>query len=136
MAVGYVYIFSNSAYPGLLKIGYTTHTVESRAAELSASTGVLAPFVVEYWHLSAEADDVERLVHEHFKAQRESPKREFFRVDLDTAIDEIEKHLKTPPTKFRRLPPARASDGLRTCNRCGHRWVKDFVNMFCPKCGF
>ena len=134
MVVGYVYILSNPAHPGLLKIGFTTHSVESRAAELSSSTAVVAPFVVEYWHLSAAADDVERRVHERFKGQRENKKREFFRVVLDDAIDEIEKHVKAPPTKFRRLPASASKSGLHECNRCGYRWAKDFVNMWCPKC--
>jgi rubrerythrin len=143
MAVGYVYILSNPAIPGLLKIGFTTHAVENRAAELSASTAVVTPFVVEYWHLTAAADDVERRVHEHFKNHRENKKREFFRVDLDHAIDEINRHLQAPPVKYRRLPPPAAKpppsatkSGLPTCRRCGYNFAKDIANMFCPKCGY
>ena len=38
-AVGRVYVLSNKAVPGLLKIGYTMNTVEGRVKELSGSTG-------------------------------------------------------------------------------------------------
>lgn len=136
MPVGYVYILSNQAYPGLLKIGYTTHDVVARAAELSAATGVAGPFEVEYWHLTAEAEDVEREVHEHFKAVRVNQKREFFRVEIDYAIEQLERRIKAPLVSFRKTPPARTPEVLHSCTRCGHRYAKDhFVNMFCPKCG-
>ena len=40
---GYVYILSNPAMPGLLKIGYTERDVQERVKELS-NTGIPSPF--------------------------------------------------------------------------------------------
>lgn len=137
MPVGYVYILSNRTLPGLLKIGYTTHVVEDRAAELSASTGVVDAFQVEYWQLTAAADEVERRVHERFNGSRVNKKREFFDVDIDEAIEEIERHVKPPPDNFRRTPPKAAANGMHECRRCGHRYKKEPGKLFlCPACGF
>jgi hypothetical protein len=128
MTVGYVYILSNPLFPGLLKIGYTTDTVKERAADLSG-TGVPMAFEVEYWCLTAGADEVERRVHEKFAACRENKRREFFRLDIDDAIAEIERLVVDPPRIFRRLPSRQLS-----CSKCGHRF-DDFGKDFCPACG-
>lgn len=45
---GYVYILSNAAMPGLLKIGKTTRTPDERARELARGTGVPGPYTVEH----------------------------------------------------------------------------------------
>ncbi len=44
---GYVYVLMNSSMRGLVKIGKTEREPEERAKELSASTGVPTPFMVE-----------------------------------------------------------------------------------------
>jgi hypothetical protein len=46
---GFIYILSNDAMPGLLKIGYTTKLVEKRAGAIAAATGVPSPFKVWDW---------------------------------------------------------------------------------------
>jgi hypothetical protein len=137
MPTGYVYVLSNPAHPGLLKIGYTTDPVESRAGNLSASTGVLADFRIEYWCLTLAAHEVERLVHRAFAAERVNKRREFFNVDLDAAIEEIEKHVVAPTPKYRRTPSRVNVDGTTTCRRCGHKFVRDPNALYlCPRCGF
>lgn len=137
MPIGYVYVLSNSAHSGLYKIGFTTDAVEARAGALSGATGVLAPFQIEYWRLTLRADEVERAVHKIFKAQRPNPKREFFRVDLDNIIEEIEKLVVNPPVSFRRTLPRPKATRLFTCKRCGHQFDKSAGTLkFCPKCGF
>jgi hypothetical protein len=44
---GWVYVITNLAMPGLVKVGYSRKDPELRAAELN-STGTPHPFVVEY----------------------------------------------------------------------------------------
>jgi hypothetical protein len=65
---GYVYLLSNPAMPGLVKIGQTTRTVKERVAELSAHTGVAAPFVIEAAFASHNPMADEARVHAHLAA--------------------------------------------------------------------
>jgi hypothetical protein len=85
---GWVYIFSNKAMPGLLKIGYTDRDPNMRAKEL-ASTGVPLEFDLEYEVLVQNAHDHEQKIHAHLSSCRESDNREFFRCTLQKAIQAI-----------------------------------------------
>lgn len=85
MSKGYVYILSNPAMPGLLKIGKTTRSVEARAGELF-QTGVPEPFKVVDEVYSPDCHDLEYNMHQALGADRVSPNREFFRCDTQTAI--------------------------------------------------
>lgn len=131
-------MLSNPASPGLLKIGFTTHTVEERAARLSAASGVVKPFQIEYWRLTLNADEVEDVIHDHFKHCRVNGKREFFAADVDEVIAEIDSRIQEPPSRYRRVPPKpkQAEVRLSSCNRCGHMYSKSRMEPFCPACGF
>lgn len=72
--------------PGLVKIGKTARDPNSRAGELH-QTGVPTPFVVEYFALSPNCDDLERGIHDEMGPHRVAPDREFF---LSTVSDAIE----------------------------------------------
>jgi len=81
-----VYILTNEAMPGLVKIGFTEGSVESRISSLSAATGVPLPYECYY---AAEVDDmkrVESLLHQLFSEHRVNPKREFFRIDPEKVV--------------------------------------------------
>jgi len=93
-AVGRVYILSNKAMPGLLKIGYTMNTVEGRVKELSSATGVPSEFFIEYQAECRDAAGVEALVHESLNNSRHNNSREFFSISLADAVNEIRKHAK------------------------------------------
>jgi len=82
---GYLYILSNSAMPGLFKIGQTTRSVGDRVAELNSATGVPAPFVVEAWFESVDPQSHETELHT-ILAHCRLPNREFFRVTIEEAI--------------------------------------------------
>ena len=82
---GFVYCFSNPAMPGLVKIGYTEATVEQRLAEANASTWVPAPFLPEFAKYVRDPLSKEQTLHKIFHATRVNPKREFFRVEPETA---------------------------------------------------
>ena len=89
-APGWVYILTNPAMPGLVKIGLTTRSLTERAAELTAATGVPVPFVVAWGRAVSNCASVERTVHRMLDDRRVSGKREFFRCDVSTARSVIE----------------------------------------------
>lgn len=80
-----VYVLSNEAMPGLLKIGRTGQTSPlPRMGELY-TTGVPLPFECE---LAMAIDDdqaqqIETALHRAFDPHRVNPKREFFRMNLE-----------------------------------------------------
>lgn len=83
---GIVYVLTNPAMPGIVKIGKTARdSVDARLNELY-STGVPLPFECEY---AARVDDegvVERAFHQAFGPYRINIKREFFQIEPDQAI--------------------------------------------------
>jgi hypothetical protein len=60
---GYVYILSNPAMPGLLKIGCTDRSIEERTKELNSATGVPTPFEVEAIFFSTNSLIEEKQIH-------------------------------------------------------------------------
>ena len=83
---GTIYILSHEAMPNLLKIGYTTRTIEERVQELS-STGVPGKYTIQLYFQTDDAPQFESLLHRtlrefHFK-------KEFFRADIETVIQAV-----------------------------------------------
>lgn len=87
---GWVYILTNPAMPGLIKIGLTTRNPSARAAELGGSTGVPAAFAVAWCRAVSDCEAVEATVHRMMGDKRVSGRREFFRCDVATARQVIE----------------------------------------------
>ena len=116
---GWVYILTNEALPGMVKIGLTTRTPTERAGELTAASGVPLPFVVAWARAVSDCAYVEAAVHRMLDDRRVSGKREFFRVDPQTARQVIE---AAAGTKLRRRfwsrPPVRN-------NRRGGRYRRE-----------
>lgn len=83
---GFIYALSNSAMPGVLKIGMTRRLPEDSAEELSRSTSAPAAFEVAHAVEVIDPISAERLIHELLSASRVSLNREFFRVTLDEFI--------------------------------------------------
>jgi len=75
-----IYILTNEAMPGYVKIGKTTNGLEQRVRELSASTSVPLPFIVFYACTVKDANFVERQLHDAFDNNRVNPRREFFQI--------------------------------------------------------
>lgn len=88
MSRGYVYVLSNPAMPGLVKVGRTTRRVSARAEELY-QTGVPSPFVVEDYVYSPDCDELELWFHEACDQVRHSSSREFFRMEAPEAIESL-----------------------------------------------
>lgn len=74
-----VYILTNEAIPGLVKVGKTNGDLTSRIRQLFSS-GVPLPFEVFYACEVANATYVEAQLHDAFGDHRVSRNREFFRI--------------------------------------------------------
>lgn len=83
---GWVYVISNKAMPGLVKVGYSMKDPEIRAREFD-NTAVPHPFDVDYEVLVDEPYLIEQRVHRDLSAKREG--REWFRCTAEEAIAAI-----------------------------------------------
>lgn len=89
--MGYVYILENPAMPDLIKIGYTTRTVEDRAIELyQGATGIPQPFVVAYKEACENPKKLEAAVHKKLSYYRVNKNREFFMYPVDAAAQVVQ----------------------------------------------
>jgi T5orf172 domain len=88
--IGHVYLLSNPALGGIVKIGHTKRVeAELRAAELSASTSIPLPFKVECSWLVEHPSACESRIHAKLAFCRVSKDREFFRINPSDAEDSI-----------------------------------------------
>ena len=84
---GYVYVLSNEAMPGLLKIGRSKAGGQHRGNQIyKGDTGTPLPFTLEFECFFEDCVEAEALVHEALQADRINEKREFFRTDRSEAI--------------------------------------------------
>lgn len=85
MSRGKIYVMTNDAMPGYVKIGRTTNTLEQRMKDLD-TTGVPLPFRCHY---AVEVDDhevKEKLIHDGFADHRVRQNREFFELAPERAM--------------------------------------------------
>jgi hypothetical protein len=75
-----VYVLTNEAMEGLVKIGRTTTSVEQRIRELD-NTSVPLPFQCFYAGEVKDSAFVESRLHQAFVSSRVRGNREFFRID-------------------------------------------------------
>ena len=81
-----VYILTNPAMPGLIKIGKTTQLeVDDRMKQLY-STGVPVPFDCAFACQVRDALEVEKSLHFAFGNHRVNPNREFFKIEPERVI--------------------------------------------------
>lgn len=78
--MSFVYILTNEAMPGIIKIGMTTTPIENRMLQLD-TTGVPLPFECYYAARVNDQKKVEKALHEAFGDHRVRKSREFFRLD-------------------------------------------------------
>lgn len=89
MSEGWVYVLSNKSLKGQLKIGYSTVSPKTRAKDLD-TTGVPTPFSVEYEIKVRNCEALEKQVHQKLSKNRVRKGREFFKIDIPTAISVIQ----------------------------------------------
>lgn len=85
---GVVYILSNPAMPGLVKVGKTIN-LHDRMKSLF-STGVPLPFRCVYAKRVQDCSEVERKLHKGLNSHRENANREFFRIAEEEIINFLE----------------------------------------------
>jgi T5orf172 domain len=81
-----VYVLTNEVMPGLVKIGLTQDSVESRLTQLSSHTGVPLAFECYFAAEVKDGSRIERILHQLFAEYRVNPKREFFRLDPEKVV--------------------------------------------------
>ncbi|WP_354049086.1 GIY-YIG nuclease family protein [Bradyrhizobium sp. LB12.1] len=86
MPLSIVYVLTNPAMPGLVKIGRTSYAdANTRIAQLY-STGVPFPFRIEFACKVENPDEVESALHVAFAPSRVNLRREFFSIEPEQAI--------------------------------------------------
>jgi hypothetical protein len=90
LEIGIVYVLTNPAMPGIVKIGKTSRdSVVERLSELY-STGVPLPFDCVFAGKVSDETKVEKAFHLAFGPYRLNPKREFFQIEPEQAIALLE----------------------------------------------
>lgn len=130
MSKGFVYVLSNPAMPGLVKIGRTVKIPTERAAEFN-TTGVPAPFEVAFYCIVEDAESLETRIHDELAGSRQAYDREFFRVDVTEAIAVIARVAVDVEHTWYRSPSLRSRPSQVRCPRCGASYV---TAQYCPKC--
>lgn len=74
--------------PGLVKIGYTTKTIEDRLGQLN-TTSTPSPFEIAAIFNVSEPKACEQKVHRKLERFRSNPKREFFCASVAELIGEV-----------------------------------------------
>ena len=75
-----IYVLTNEAMPGYVKIGKTSTSLQQRIGELSSSTSIPLPFTCFYACTVQNATFVEHQLHDAFDDSRKNPRREFFEI--------------------------------------------------------
>lgn len=83
---GWVYVITNKAMPGLVKVGYSSKDPELRAREFK-HTNNPHPFLVEYELLIDEPYQIEQKTHRLLSAKRE--RKEWFKCTPEEAVAAI-----------------------------------------------
>ena len=81
-----IYILTNEAMPGYVKVGRTGTSLEQRVRELNSSTSIPLPFTVFYACTVKDSQFVEHQLHDAFDENRVNPKREFFNVGPERVV--------------------------------------------------
>lgn len=89
---GIVYVLTNPAMPGLVKIGMTSrNNIDERMKELYG-TGVPVPFECKYACKvkSSDCEKIEKVLHTAFAPDRINANREFFKIKPEQAMAILE----------------------------------------------
>jgi len=105
---GIIYILSNPSMHGLLKIGYTTKSLQARVVELNNATGIPTAFAVEAFFEVDGPETLERRIHEVLKGYRVRKQREFFKMERGDAIKIVGEICRAPALCNSKIAPKRS----------------------------
>jgi tetratricopeptide (TPR) repeat protein len=97
---GWVYVITNEAMPGLVKVGWSSKDAVLRASELDSPA---SPHyhVVRYDILVEEAYSAEQKVHRLLASKLEG--KEWFRCSVQEAIEAIQKVIEEPSHQIKKI---------------------------------
>lgn len=81
-----VYVLTNPAMPGLVKIGKTTQLEVKERMKQLYGTGVPLPFDCVFACQVSDSSEVEKALHFAFGNNRINPNREFFKIEAERVI--------------------------------------------------
>ena len=84
-----IYILTNEAMPGYVKVGRTNGDLEQRIKELSSTTSIPLPFTCFYACTVKDASFVEHQLHDAFNNNRINPRREFFQIAPERIVSAL-----------------------------------------------
>jgi hypothetical protein len=88
---GYIYILRNPPMEeNIFKIGLTRNTTDERAAQLSKTSVPDKFYKMQEWNVK-DCIKAEKEIHSILKIYRVDPRREFFRIEFDKAVEVIKK---------------------------------------------
>lgn len=137
---GWVYVFSNKAMQGRVKIGFSTKDPNLRIRELDG-TGLPHPFIVEYDVLVVEPRQIEQAVHKRLSAHHDA--KEFFLIsphdaamEIRSAIKEQNREIIAEQVNFQSISGicmnSYGTSGYSACKICKYPLAR--TDTRCPKC--
>jgi len=130
VAKGFLCTLSNPAFPGLVKIGWSRKVPTDRAEELF-TTGVPAPFEVEYYCLTEGREDLKARIHEALAQHRYSEDREFFRISIVEARAAIERHCTPEHVWSAKTASQPAPNQEMECPKCRSNFLGRTSCLYC-----
>ena len=128
---GIIYVLTNPAMTGLVKIGKTSRSsVDQRLNELY-STGVPVPFECVFAGKVEDESKVEKAFHLAFGPYRLNPKREFFQIEPEQAIALLELMVSEEVTPELQEAADKVDEGAAEASRIlrSSRPVQNFIDM-------
>jgi hypothetical protein len=92
---GYIYVISNRAYKGCVKVGKARNP-KLRLKQLSGATGVLWPFRIEAYFRSDDYTGDEARAHDRLRPHRVRTSKEFYRLSAQDTIAQLSTLLGPP----------------------------------------
>ncbi len=129
--MGIVYVLTNDAMPGIVKIGITEDSVEARIKSLD-NTSLPLPFRFYFAIESKRYKEIEKLAHDTFSAFRIRENREFFKMDPERAVSALkisgDKEIKIA-NKMIDEAGAEIEDKIVPAKRTGKRFSFASINV-------
>jgi hypothetical protein len=97
MSSGFVYLFTNEAMPGIVKIGFSQTTLRERSKTLE-TTGVPKKFEIEFAISTLEPQRLEKMLHKHFRKYHYE--KEFFKCDIAILVRDIKLFLENEKINY------------------------------------